>query len=166
MVMYFVLCILVLFRLGTFPTDFLLRGTTAILWSFQNHFFPIFSSCKCCTFIELMEVLGLLGALDLKVRDLPPWLNWTGSEEIELIQIESDLNLLLTGWQFMFVPPDFAFSWVYHLSKNNFLGPTLLNTKWAWDYARRHLVNVCRIQPIQQMILEVPTSYPSGNSNT
>ena len=34
-------------------------------------------------FLELMEVLALLGALDLKVRDLPPWLNRTGSEEID-----------------------------------------------------------------------------------
>ena len=39
---------------------------------FWTVFFPFSHPANCCSFQELKEVLALLGALDLKVRDLPP----------------------------------------------------------------------------------------------
>ena len=82
-----------------------LRGTAASLWSFLNSFFSIFSSCKLLFFSRAQRSLSSSGSLGFKGQRFTPWLSWTGSEEIELTQIGSDLNLILTGWQFMFVPP-------------------------------------------------------------
>ena len=72
---------------------------------FSEPFFSHFLILQLLFFSGAQGSLSSSESLGLKGQRFTPLATQTGSEEIELTQIESDLNLILTGWQFMFVPP-------------------------------------------------------------